>query len=369
MRTALIIGVSGQDGAYLARLLLEKGYAVHGTSRDHEHARLDNLSLLDIRESVHLHTLTLSDFRSVLAILQALRPDEIYNLGGQTSVGRSFLFPVETFESISVGTVNILECLRLIPRDTRFFNAGSSECFGNCLEPAHEGTRFRPRSPYAIAKAASHHAVANYREGYGLYACTGMLFNHESPLRPARFVTQKIVAAAARISRGARETLPLGNLAVARDWGWAPDYVDAMWRMLQQSDPRDYVIATGEVHRLHEFVAEAFATVGLDWRDHVVNDPTLLRPTDIDVSVGDPSQAERMLDWRATTRFRGVVRSLMDAALRGDPTAGRGRATGERSQAAQTVRDQSASNGDREAGNASCLPSNWPVSGRAANAS
>lgn len=328
MTRALVIGISGQDGAYLAKFLLDKGYEVHGSSRDHETASLKNLVHVGVRDAVKMHSVSLADFRSVLATLQQVQPDEIYNLAGQTSVGLSFTYPVETFESISVGTINLLECLRLLKSRAKLYNAGSSECFGNTGDPATEETCFRPRSPYATAKAAAHHSVANYREGYGLFACTGILFNHESPLRPARFVTQKIVAAACRIAAGSAEQLQLGNLSVARDWGWAPDYVDAMWRMLQQPAPQDFVIATGEAHSLSDFVSEAFAAVDLDWREHVVSDPTLFRPTDIDVSVGDPSLAAARLNWVANTRFQGIVQKLIRAAMCEEPSERQARIAG-----------------------------------------
>lgn len=313
MKRALVIGISGQDGAYLAKLLHDKGYEVHGSSRDHENASLTNLVRVGVRDSVKMHSVSLADFRSVLATLQQVQPDEIYNLAGQTSVGLSFAYPVETFESISVGTINLLECLRLLKSSAKLYNAGSSECFGNTGDPATEETCFRPRSPYATAKAAAHHTVANYREGYGLYACTGILFNHESPLRPARFVTQKIVAAACHIAAGATDKLTLGNLSVARDWGWAPDYVDAMWRMLQQKVAEDYVIATGVCHTLLQFTEAVFAAVGLDYREHVVSDASLYRPTDIDRSVGNSTKAHRQLGWKADTTFPELVARLVQA--------------------------------------------------------
>ena len=235
MKKALIIGVSGQDGAYLAELLLKKGYEVHGTSRDHEVGTFRNLEKLGIRDRVKLASMVTSDFRSVLTALQKAGADEIYNLAGQTSVGMSFAYPVETFDSILIGTMNLLECIRLLKYPVKFYNAGSSEVFGNTREPATEETPFHPRSPYATAKAAAHYATANYREAYGLFACSGILFNHESPLRPSRFVTSKIVSTAVRIANGSNEKLNLGKLDIHRDWGWAPDYVEAMWRMLQLS--------------------------------------------------------------------------------------------------------------------------------------
>lgn len=314
-RTALICGISGQDGAYLAQLLLQQGYRVIGASRDAQMSSFGNLSKLGIRDQVEVVSMALSDFRSVLQVLAKYDPDEIYNLAGQSSVGLSFEQPVETLESISIGTLNLLEGIRFLNRHIRLYNAGSSECFGDTGNtPANEQTPFRPRSPYAVAKAAAFWQVANYREAYGLFACSGILFNHESPLRPERFVTQKIIRAACRIAGGSKERLKLGNLDIQRDWGWAPEYVEAMWKMLQQTEPEDFVIATGETHSLQDFVAEAFAAVNLDWREHVDTDPALMRPTDLATSRADPSHAAEKLDWKAQTSMRGVVRNMLDAA-------------------------------------------------------
>jgi GDPmannose 4,6-dehydratase len=311
-RTALICGISGQDGSYLAQLLLDKGYRVVGTSRDAQISSFGNLSRLGIHEQVEVASMALSDFRSVLQVLAKYQPDEIYNLAGQSSVGLSFEQPVETLESISVGTLNLLEGIRFLDREIRLYNAGSSECFGDTGDsPADEQTPFRPRSPYAVAKAAAFWQVANYREAYGLYACSGILFNHESPLRPERFVTQKIVRAAGRIAAGGSERLVLGNLDIARDWGWAPEYVDAMWTMLRQQEPEDFVIATGETHSLRDFVTRAFSALGLDWQDHVDIDTALKRPTDIAISRADPSRAADKLGWTAQTSMRDVVRKML----------------------------------------------------------
>src|SRR5882724_6356247 len=243
MKKALICGVSGQDGAYLAQLLLTKGYEVYGTSRDASARSFGGLVSLGIAEKVKLHSMALNDFHSVMCVLREVNPDEIYNLAGQTSVGLSFEQPVETIESVLIGTLNILEAIRFQTKSIRFYNAGSSECFGDLSDSiADENTPFCPRSPYAIAKSAAIWEVANYREAYGLHACSGILFNHESPLRPERFVTKKIVAAACRIANGGNERLNLGNIAIERDWGWAPEYVEAMWLMIQQEAPDDYVI-------------------------------------------------------------------------------------------------------------------------------
>lgn len=311
---ALIIGASGQDGAYLAELLLAKGYEVYGSSRDSHLSTFANLAALGIRDRVRAISLAPADFRSVLAALARAEPDEVYNLSGQSSVGLSFEQPVETMESIGVATLNILEAIRFTGRKIRFYAAGSGECFGDTRgRRADEETPFRPRSPYAVAKAAAHFEVANYREAYGLFACNGILFNHDSPLRPERFVTRKIVAAACRIARGSGERLRLGNLAVKRDWGWAPEYVEAMWRMLQQERPDDYVVATGETRSLEEFAEAAFRAAGLRWREHVDVDPSLFRPTDIEGNWANPEKAGRLLGWRAEARMDEVVRRMVAA--------------------------------------------------------
>lgn len=313
---ALICGVTGQDGAYLSRLLLEKGYEVYGASRDAQASSFANLEALGLRQRVHTLSVNVTDFRSVLQSLERVRPDEVYNLSGQSSVGLSFEQPVETLESISLGTLNLLEAIRFTGRPIRFYNAGSGECYGNCDESAKEATPFRPRSPYAVAKAAAYWEVANYREAYGLHACTGILFNHESPLRPERYVTRKIVAAACRIAAGSAEKLRLGNIEVQRDWGWAPEYVEAMWRILQHPAPEDFVIATGKSHSLERFVELAFGELGLDWRGHVEIDRALLRPADIQVSRADPGKAAALLGWTARHALAEVVR-MMVAAERG----------------------------------------------------
>jgi GDPmannose 4,6-dehydratase len=257
---ALIVGVTGQVGAYLARFLLGKGYRVHGTSRDAALARVEGLAALGIRDDVPLHSLSPSDPSSVRDVLERVAPAEMYNLTGQSSVGLSFSQPLETLSGIVSGTVNLLEALHRVAPNVRFYSAGSSECFGETgRHPANELTAFRPKSPYGIAKAASISLVTNYRESYGLFACSGILFNHESPLRPTRFVTRKITSAASRIAQGSRERLALGNLAVYRDWGWVPDYVEAMWAILQCDTADDFIIASGVSHSLEDFVATAFA--------------------------------------------------------------------------------------------------------------
>lgn len=317
MKSALICGVSGQDGAYLAKLLLEKGYKVYGGSRDAQMASFNNLARLGIRESIHFVSISINDFRSVLQTLLKVKPDEVYNLAGQSSVGLSFEQPVETLESISVGTLNLLEAIRFSNLPIKFYNAGSSECFGDVgTLAADEETPFRPRSPYGVAKAAAFWQVANYREAYQLHASTGILFNHESPLRPERFVTQKIVAAACRIVGGNTDPLVLGNIDIARDWGWAPDYVEAMWLMLQQYKPSDYVIATGKTHKLREFIDVVFTTVGLDWQSYVCIDPTYFRPTDIAEGHANPAKAFKDLGWTAHYKMEDIGQFMVEDWLR-----------------------------------------------------
>jgi len=314
IKKALICGVSGQDGAYLAKFLLEKGYSVTGTSRDAQISSFKNLSCLGIRTQVHLESMSMIDFRSVLQTLVKACPDEIYNLAGQSSVGLSFEQPVETMESHSVATLNLVEAIRFIGRPIRLYNACSGECFGDTKgNPADELTQFKPRSPYAVAKAAAFWEVANYREAYNLFACSGILFNHESPLRPERFVTKKIIAGACRIALGSKEKLYLGNLDISRDWGWAPEYIEAMWAMLQQEKADDYVIATGETQDLRTFLKEAFACLDLDWKQHVIIDNNLYRPSDIRVGCGNPAKAKTILGWEAQYKLKDVVQMLTQA--------------------------------------------------------
>jgi GDPmannose 4,6-dehydratase len=312
MKRALICGISGQDGAYLAQLLLTKDYEVWGTSRDAQIAGFGNLASLGIKSQVKLLSMAPNDFRSVLTTLTRSQPDEVYYLAGQSSVGLSFEQPAETLESISLGTLNMLEAIRFLDKPIKFYHAGSSECFGDAgNKAADENTPFHPRSPYAVAKSSAHWLVANYREAYGLYACNGILFNHESPLRPERFVTKKIISTVCRIANGSPEKLTLGRLDIVRDWGWAPEYVDAMWRMMQQEVADDYIIATGEANSLQDFVAEAFAFFGLNWSDYVDSDPALFRPTDLARSQGCADKAFRQLGWQATFKMRDVVRKMI----------------------------------------------------------
>jgi GDPmannose 4,6-dehydratase len=311
LKTALICGVGGQDGAYLSRLLLEKGYRVFGTSRDAQGGGFSNLQRLGVRERVGLLSMAPEDFRSVFMAFKSVQPDEVYFLAGQSSVGLSFEQPAETIQSFTLGTLNVLEACRMINKPIRQYHAGSSECFGDTVGvPATESTPFNPRSPYAVAKASAYWLVNNYRDAYGLYACTGILFNHESPLRPHRFVTQKIVQSAIRIAAGSAEKLTLGRMDISRDWGWAPDYVEAMWLMLQQQNPEDYVIATGHTFSLQEFVETSFEVLHLDWRDHVIQDKNLFRPSDILINSADPRKARAQLGWVAKLRGRAIVEAM-----------------------------------------------------------
>jgi GDPmannose 4,6-dehydratase len=276
------------------------------------------LAALRIQQDVILHSVALGELHSVIGVIKRVAPAEIYNLSGQSSVALSFAEPHATLESIVPATLNVLEAMRLVGPDIRFYHAGSSESFGDTGgQPANESTAFRPRSPYGVAKAAATSLISNYREAYGLYACSGLLFNHESPLRPQRFVTRKITAAAVRIAGGSRERLALGNVEVRRDWGWAPEYVEAMWAMLQRDVPEDFVIASGVSHALEEFVAAAFAAVQLDWRGHVDTDVSLRRPSDIACSVGDPTRAGHLLAWRPHVGFAEIVARMVRAEREG----------------------------------------------------
>lgn len=315
-KIALICGVTGQDGAYLAQLLLSKGYIVVGTSRDAEASNFLNLDKLGIKSQVKLTSMSLNDFRSVLQVINKYQPEEIYNLAGQTSVSLSFSQPVETMESISAGVLNLLEAVRFTNKKIRVYNAGSGEAFGDTgEEPANEETAFRPRSPYAVAKAAGFWQVANYREAYDLFACTGLLFNHESPLRPQRFVTQKIINGAKEIAMGNLKNIILGNLDISRDWGWAPDYVEVMWLMLQPPSAEDFVIATGTSYSLKQFVEKSFASYGLDWEKYVKVDKSFFRPLDINISKANPAKAKEKLGWQASTTLGQVIDRMASSLL------------------------------------------------------
>ena len=310
-RIALIFGISGQDGAFLAKLLLNKGYTVHGTSRDAEINEFLSLKKLGIKEEVILHSVSLTDFKSTLQVIEKVSPNEIYNLAGQSSVGLSFQQPLETLESIAIATINILESIRFFGGKSLFYNACSSESFGDTGElAANEETPFRPKSPYGVAKASAFWQVANYRESYGIFACSGILFNHESNLRPKRFVTKKICETAARIAMGSNEILKVGDISIKRDWGWAPEYVLAMWKMLQQKDPEDFVIATGNLTALSEFINCAFSALDLNWEKHVISIPELFRPSEIKSVYGSPQKAKKKLNWKANRLMQDVAKFM-----------------------------------------------------------
>ena len=321
MKKALITGITGQDGSYLAEFLLAKGYEVHGIIRrasTFNTSRIDHLYQDPHINGVHLflHYGDISDSTNLIKLLYRLQPDEIYHLAAQSHVRVSFDIPEYTADVTAMGTVRILEAIREAGTPARFYQAGSSEMYGKVQEtPQRETTPFYPRSPYACAKVHAHWITVNYRESYGIFACNGILFNHESPRRGETFVTRKITRAAAHIKAGLQDKLFLGNLDAKRDWGYAPEYVEAMWQMLQHEQPDDYVIATGEMHTVKEFLEAAFRCVDLDWHDYVEIDPKYYRPAEVDLLVGDAGKAERELGWRAKTRFTDLVRLMVDSDL------------------------------------------------------
>jgi len=315
-KRALICGISGQDGSYLAQLLLSRGYEVWGSSRDSELNSFQNLHRLGIYNQVRLLSLNSGDLGSVVNLLKQVRPTELYSLAGQSSVGLSFEQPVETMQSIALGTLHLLEGIRISELDIRFYNAGSTECFGDTRDAvATEATAFRPCSPYAVAKAAAFWTVANYRAAHGIFACTGILSNHESPLRPRRFVTRKIIHAVASIALGRNVHLSLGNLDIERDWGWAPNYVEAIALLLQQPKAEDYIIATGKSHTLTQFVETAFGLINKDWRDYTTLSPQLVRPTDIAHSKVDASRMARDTGWKAAFYMEDVIAKMLEVEL------------------------------------------------------
>ena len=316
MKKALILGISGQDGTYIAKLLLEKGYEVYGGSRDAQMSSFSNLDRLGIKNEIRLLSISINDFRSTLQTIIRVMPDEIYNLAGQSSVGLSFEQPVETLESISIGTLNILEAIRFSNRPIKFYNAGSSECFGDTGHlAADEKTLFQPRSPYAVAKSTAFWLVNNYRESYNIHATTGILFNHESPLRPNRFVTKKIITTACKILNDRSIKLHLGNLDISRDWGWAPEYVEAMWLMLQKEIAEDYVIATGESNSLRDFIKITFEALNLNFENHVISDDSLFRPSDLKIGKANPTKAEINLGWKAKIKMKDVIFKMLEYEL------------------------------------------------------
>ena len=313
-RRALITGITGQDGSYLAENLLEKGYEVYGMLRRRSTESGERIDHLTGRVNI-VHGDLLDQF-SLVRMLETVQPNEIYNLAAQSFVPASFREPVLTAEFTAVGVTRLLEAVRHVDPTIRFYQASSSEMFGKVREtPQSENTPFHPRSPYGVAKVYGHWITVNYRESYGLFACSGILFNHESPRRGYEFVTRKVTNAVARIALGLDDHVMLGNLDARRDWGFAGDYVEAMWAMLQQETPGDYVIATGETHSVEEMVALAFSHVGLDWNKFVRIDPSLVRPAEVDLLVGDPSLAKERLGWQAKTTFAELIGMMVDADL------------------------------------------------------
>jgi GDPmannose 4,6-dehydratase len=316
MKRALITGVTGQDGAYLSKFLLSKGYKVYGVDRRTSLATTDRLHYLDVIHDVTLLDGDVTDQGSMVRALRTAEPDEVYNLAAQSFVPTSFSQPVLTAEFTAVGVARLLEAVRQVRPRARFYQASSSEMFGKVTEtPQNEQTRFHPRSPYGVAKVYGHWLTVNYREAYGMHSSSGILFNHESPRRGLQFVTRKITHAVARIRAGLQDKLMLGNLEARRDWGFAGDYVEAMWLMLQQDEPDDYVVATGESHTVEELVEMAFAHVGLEWREHVFVDPMLKRPAEVDLLLGDAGKAQKKLGWTPKVRFPELVRMMVDADL------------------------------------------------------
>jgi GDPmannose 4,6-dehydratase len=321
-KKALITGITGQDGSYLAELLLTKDYDVYGIIRrssSFNTGRIDGIYQDPHVEDARLHLIygDLNDASSLNKILRTVRPDEIYNLGAQSHVRASFDVPEYTAEVTGVGTLRLLEAIRESEINPKFYQASSSELFGKVQEiPQKETTPFYPRSPYAVAKMYSYWITVNYRESYGMFACNGILFNHESPRRGETFVTRKITRAAARIKLGLQKKIFMGNLDAQRDWGFAPEYVEAMWRMLQVDQADDYVIATGETHSVREFLEETFAHLGMDWKEHVEIDPRYFRPAEVDLLIGDPTKAKQKLGWQPRTTFKQLVQIMVDADLK-----------------------------------------------------
>ncbi len=319
-RRALITGITGQDGSYLAEFLLEKGYAVYGMVRRASSDHFERIAHLQDR--VHLREGDLLDQLSLITLLHNTEPHEVYNLAAQSFVPTSWEQPILTSEATALGVTRMLEAVRVVDRSIKFYQASSSEMFGKVREsPQNEKTPFYPRSPYGVAKVYGHYLTVNYRESYGLFAASGILFNHESPRRGRQFVTRKITHGAARIKLGLASDLRLGNLEAKRDWGFAGDYVEAMWLMLQQPTPDDYVIATGETHSVRELCEVAFARVGLDWEKHVVVDKTHVRPAEVDYLIGDAGKARRVLGWSPKVSFRNLVEMMVDADVRAGASA------------------------------------------------
>lgn len=313
-KSALITGVTGQDGSYLAEFLLEKGYTVYGLRRRTSTPNFENIE--HVRDQIEWIDGDLTDLSSLISAVQQAQPDEVYNLAAQSFVATSWPQPIATSQITAVGVVNMLEAVRIAKPDARFYQASSSEMFGKVLEtPQTETTPFWPRSPYGVAKTYGHWITVNYRESFDMFACAGILFNHESPRRGMEFVTRKVTDAAARIKLGLQSELRMGNLDAKRDWGYAGDYVKAMWLMLQSDEPDDYVISTGETHTVEELVDIAFQYVGLDWRDYVVTDPKFVRPAEVDLLLGDCSKAKEKLGWELEVGFRELVEMMVESDL------------------------------------------------------
>lgn len=334
MKKALITGITGQDGSYLSKLLLDKGYQVYGAFRRTSDLHLNRLKYLGVDEKIQYLPIELLEFTNIYRAIEKIQPDEIYNLGAQSFVGLSFEEPIFTADVTGMGPLRVLEAIRAVNPKVKFYQASSSEMFGKVQAvPQDENTPFYPRSPYSVAKLSAHWMTVNYRESYGLFACSGILFNHESPLRGLEFVTRKITHGLARIQHGLQEKLILGNLDSKRDWGYAPEYVEAMWRMLQQPEPEDYVVATGETHTIREFVENAFLAVGTEivWKGSEINEKgydkktgkvlvevslEFFRPVEVDALIGNPKKAMEKLGWKPKTKFSALVRIMVEADMK-----------------------------------------------------
>ena len=316
-KKALIFGISGQDGSYLGQLLSKKNYEIHGTSRNVSTSTFKNLKELKILSDIVLHQVNPLDANIVLNTIKKIKPDEIYNLSGQSSVSKSFFYPQETFQSITQSSLNILDAIKLLSFSCRFYDASSSECFGDTGNIAsNEKTSFNPCSPYGVAKSSAFWLTKNYRDSFKIFACSGILFNHESSLRPEKFVTQKIIKAAVKIYNKESIKLNLGNLSIKRDWGWAPDYVEAMWLILQNSKPDDFVISTGQLSSLEDFVKNVFLYLKLDWKEHTIINNSLLRPTELKSSFGDSQKAKLTLNWEAKNKIKDVIVNMVDYEIK-----------------------------------------------------
>jgi GDPmannose 4,6-dehydratase len=315
-KKALILGITGQDGSYLSKFLINKGYEVHGTSRDLKKNKLKNLLYLNVSKNISMHVLNPQDMTSILSLINKIQPDEIYNLSGQSSVSTSFLEPRDTFYSIAHVSLNILEALKVSKNQCKFYNASSSECFGNTGNlPSNEKTKFNPCSPYGVAKSSAFWLTKNYRKNYNLFACSGILFNHESHLRPYNFVTKKIIRTAVEIYFGKKNNLYLGDISIERDWGWAPDYIEAMWLILQNDYADDFVISTGVLTSLETFVENVFANLKLNWKDHTTICPKLVRVSELKKSFGNSKKAKSILGWQAQNKVSDVIDNMLNIEI------------------------------------------------------